>query len=333
MIAMKKTGKCALITGIAGQDGSFLAELLLSYGYEVHGIELPVVLAGGMIPPNLATVSDSLRLHAGSLTDAARLSAIVAAVRPDECYHLGAASFVSYAFEQEAEILAANLSGTHNLLAALKTSVPHCRLFFAGTSEMFGRVESEPQNEGTALRPRSVYGISKVAGYHLVNYYRQQHGMFSCTGFLFNHESPRRGAAFVTRKITMAVARIKAGLDHELRLGNLDALRDWGYAPDYVEAMHMMLQSELPDDYVIASGTTHSVRDFVAIAFDHVGLDYRDYVVVDPAFYREVEPVTLRGDSARIEQKLHWQPTKLFAEIVVEMVEHDLRLLTLSESI
>lgn len=318
--------KRALITGIAGQDGSYLADALLSRGYEVYGIDLPEIVSIG-VPGNLVSSFPRLRLHGVSLTDASSVTALVSSVAPNECYHVGAASFVSYAFDQETSILSSNLTGTHNLLAAIKSSAPDCRVFFAGTSEMFGRVDKEPQDETTPFLPRSVYGISKVAGHHLMEYYRREHGLFTCTGILYNHESPRRGANFVTRKITMAAARIKAGLERELRLGNLDARRDWGYAPDYVAAMQAMVMADKANDYVIASGTTHTVRDFVSLAFNHVGLDYRDFVVVDPAFYRETEAVTLCGDGRKIHRELGWKPTKNFADLVGEMVEHDLQLL------
>lgn len=311
--------KRALITGIGGQDGSYLAELLIANGYEVHGIEIPAVPL-----PNLASLSGGITLHHGSLLQGDWLRAVIKAVVPDECYHLAASSFVSYRFADEAQILENNIGGTHNLLAALLDLAPVCRLFFAGTSEMFGTVERTPQNETTPLRPRSIYGVSKVAGHHLVEYYRQHHNLFACTGILFNHESPRRGMAFVTRKITSTAARISRGLESKLILGNLDAERDWGYAPDFVRAMRLMLEAPQPCDYVLATGSLHTVRDFVEVAFSAVNLDYRNYVEINSEFYREKELVPLCGDARRIGSDLGWRAEKRFDEIVREMVTADL---------
>lgn len=319
---MKPAIRRALITGIGGQDGSYLAELLLLKGYEVHGIDLPDIDL-----PNIAHIADRVVLHRGSLLDVGWLLQVVVQVVPDECYHLAASSFVSYRFEDEANILNNNIGSTHNLLAALVENAPKCHFFFAGTSEMFGTVDVSPQNEDTPLRPRSVYGISKVAGHQLANYYRRQHGLFACTGILYNHESPRRGQAFVTRKITSTAAKIKLGLEEKLTLGNLDAERDWGYAPDYVQAMWQMQQAEVPEDYVISSGELHTVRELVEAAFSAVGLDYRDYVETSPEFFREKENISLRGDSRRIEKAIGWKPNRPFTEIVTEMVIHDLALL------
>ena len=309
----------ALITGIGGQDGSYLADLLVESGYEVHGIELP-----GAPLVNLVQLAGRITLHHGSLLEADWLRSIVKSVSPGECYHLAASSFVSYRFEDETQILENNIGGTHNLLAALLEFAPGCRLFFAGTSEMFGTVEQIPQDEWTPFRPHSIYGLSKVAGHHLVEYYRQNHGLFACTGILFNHESPRRGMAFVTRKITSAAARISRGLESKLILGNLDAERDWGYAPDYVRAMPLMLAARQPCDYVLATGTLHTVRDFVEAAFSVVNLDYRDYVEISAEFYREKEAVPLCGDARRIASALGWRAERRFDEIVREMVTADL---------
>lgn len=311
--------KKALITGIGGQDGSYLAELLLAKGYEVHGIELP-----GIALPNLDGFEHRLQLYRGSLLEAGWLQEVVHQVAPQECYHLAASSFVSFRFEDEANILNNNVASTHNLLAALKSGAPDCRFFFAGTSEMFGTVAVSPQNEETPFRPRSVYGISKVTGHHLVAYYRQQHGLFACTGILYNHESPRRGQAFVTRKITSTAAKIKLGLESRLVLGNLESERDWGYAPDYVEGMWRMLQADMPGDYVLSSGRLHTVRELVAAAFAAVGLDYRECVEISPEFYREKETVPLCGDARKIRESLGWQARRSFAEMVAEMVAQDL---------
>ena len=311
--------KKVLITGIGGQDGSYLAEFLLAKGYEVHGIDLPEVLL-----PNLQQVAERIVLHCGSLLTADWVAAVVGSIQPDECYHLAASSFVSYRFSDEAKILENNIGGTHNLLAALKEHAPKSRFFFAGTSEMFGQVENSPQDETTPLRPRSIYGISKVAGHHLVEYYRAQHRYFACTGILYNHESPRRGPAFVTRKITSAAARISLGLESKLVLGDLEAERDWGYAPDYVKAMWLMLQREIPVDFILSSGALHTVREFVAAAFMAVGLDYREYVEISPEFLREKEKTPLCGNGERSREILGWTATKPFAAIVREMVNADL---------
>ncbi|MBM3782787.1 MAG: GDP-mannose 4,6-dehydratase [Acidobacteria bacterium] len=320
----------ALITGINGQDGSYLAELLLEKNYEVHGL----VRRAGLEAPeyrmeNLLPCIDRVKLHPASLESYAGIFNAVAKIRPQECYHLAAASFVSYDFDDEFSTLTANINGTHYLLAALKDLTPDCRFYFAGSSEMFGRAESAPQNEQTRFRPRSIYGISKVAGFELVRNYRERYGTHASSGILFNHESPRRGHEFVTRKISSGVARILAGQAAELRLGNLDALRDWGYAKEYVRAMWLMLQQQVPDDYVIATGQLHSVREFVEAAFDCAGLDWSKHVVLDQSFFREAETIALNGDSSKARAVLGWRPEKPFREIVREMVEFECRRLGL----
>ena len=321
-------GKKALITGLAGQDGSYLAELLLAQGYEVHGMVRRVAIEDAEHKlKNVSHLLDRLTLHVASLDNVLSVIKIIKDVVPDECYHLAASSFVSYSFEDEISILNNNVNSTHYLLAAIKEFAPACRFYFAGTSEMFGLVDRAPQDEETPFNPRSIYGISKVAGYHLVKNYRQQYGMFACAGILYNHESPRRGYEFVTRKITSSAAKISLGLADKLYLGNLDAVRDWGYAPDYVRAMWLMLCQETPDDYVIATGVTRPVREFVECAFARVGLDYRDHVETDPRFYREAEKVALRGDSGKAAARLGWKNSKGFEEMVGEMVERDLRIL------
>lgn len=264
----------ALITGITGQDGSYLAEFLLEKGYEVHGIVRRVALED---PTRrlwrIRHISDKLELHAASMESFASLYRVVESICPDECYHLAAQSFVSYSFDDEFSTIQTNVSGTHYILSAIKDNAPDCRFYFAASSEMFGKADETPQNEKTRFYPRSPYGISKVAGFHLTRNYREAYGLHACNGILFNHESERRGFEYVTRKITSTVAKIKLGLSNELRLGNLDAKRDWGYSPDYVEAMWIMLQQNEPDDYVIATGESHSVREFAASAFDCAGLD------------------------------------------------------------
>lgn len=319
--------KKALITGIAGQDGSYLAELLLAQGYEVHGIVRRTAIEDTEHKlKNLRSVIGQLHLHVASLDNVLSLIKTVRGIMPDECYHLASSSFVSYSFEDEISILNNNVNSTHYLLAALREFAPDCKMYFAGTSEMFGTVSCSPQDESTPFNPRSIYGISKMAGYHLVKNYRQQYGMFACAGILYNHESARRGYEFVTRKIVSSAVKIKLGIQNELVLGNLDAVRDWGYAPDYVRAMWLMLQAESPDDYVIATGEVHSVRDFVAAAFSAVGLDCSSYVRVDPQFFRPTETTSLCGNSAKAMNQLGWTRTKKLAEIIHEMVESEMNL-------
>jgi GDPmannose 4,6-dehydratase len=318
----------ALISGITGQDGSYLAELLLAKGYEVHGIVRRVAIED---PEHrltrLEAVRSRVKLHAASLESYASIHQVVDNVQPDECYHLAAQSFVSYSFDDEFSTLNANINGTHYVLAAVKNVMPKCRFYFAGSSEMFGKVEEVPQNERTRFHPRSTYGISKVAGFELTRNYREAYGMHASSGILFNHESPRRGYEFVTRKITSGVARIAAGRASELRLGNLEAKRDWGHAREYVDAMWRMLQQDQPDDYVIATGETHTVREFVETAFSLAGLDYRDYVKPDPDLFRPAEVNVLLGDASYARQKLGWSHRIAFEALVREMVEADCRLL------
>src|SRR5437868_693555 len=318
----------ALITGITGQDGSYLAELLLSKGYEVHGLVRRVALQDSTHRlVRLAGFLDKIKLHAGSLESFPSIYQILSKVRPDECYHLAAQSFVSYSFDDEFSTLNSNINGTHYLLAAVKDLAPECRFYFAGSSEMFGKAIEVPQRETTRFHPRSTYGISKVAGFDLTRNYREAYQMHASSGILFNHESPRRGFEFVTRKITSGVARILAGKSSKLALGNLDAKRDWGHAREYVEAMWLMLQQPEPDDYVIATGETNSVRDFVDLAFSHAGLDYRQYVVNDPDLFRPAEVNLLLGDSSKARDTLGWQNRIGFQDLVREMVEEDCRAL------
>jgi GDPmannose 4,6-dehydratase len=317
--------KKALITGIYGQDGSYLAELLLSKNYEVHGIVKSISLEDPNNKPRyLKNCKDNLVLHAVSLNNQLGLIKIINKVKPDEFYHLAASSFVNYTFDNDINVIDTNFYSTYFLLSILKDNVPECKIFFAGSSEMFGHVLESPQNENTPFNPRSLYGISKLASYHLMRNYREQYDMFCCTGILYNHESPRRSFEYVTRKITSSVARIKLGLLNKLALGTLEPLRDWGYAPAYVKAMWLMLQQKFPTDYVLATGITHSVREFVEYAFYYVGLDYRDYVVYDEKFYRPVEKIPLCGDSSKAYSDLKWQNTKSLKEIIQEMVDHDL---------
>lgn len=342
--------KKALITGITGQDGSYLAEFLLSKGYDVHGI----VRRTAMEDPDarmsrIKHVLDKITLHAGTMESFPRIIEIVEKVKPDECYHLAAQSFVHESFDDSFSTVNTNINGTHHVLAALHLRAPHCKFYFAGSSEQFGKVEETPQNENTKFHPRSPYGITKVVGFELTRNYREAHNLFACSGLLFNHESPRRGHEFVTRKITRQVARIKKGMSNVLVLGNMEAKRDWGHAKDYVEAMWLMLQQAAPDDYVCATGKTHSVRDFVRVAFKTAGIGYeevdlhhatpeqaderikklqqeksKNFVVQHPKFFRPAEVNLLQGDATKAHTVLGWQPKVQFEELVRQMVEHDL---------
>jgi GDPmannose 4,6-dehydratase len=317
----------ALITGITGQDGSYLAEHLLSLGYEVHGLVRRVALEDperGFTRIN--HLIDRIQLHAASLESYPSLFAVVSRHPFDECYHLAAQSFVAESFADGFSTMNTNINGTHYMLAALRELRPQCRFYFAGSSEMFGLVRETPQRETTPFHPRSPYGISKVAGFELTRNYREAYGLFAASGILFNHEGPRRGFEFVTRKITSTVARIKAGQASELRLGNLDARRDWGHAKDYVRAMRLMLQQKAPEDFVVASGESHTVREFCELAFAEVGLDYRDYVHIDERFLRPAEVGSLVGDATKARTVLGWEPTCTFPELVREMVQNDLKL-------
>jgi len=317
----------ALITGMTGQDGSYLAEFLLGKGYEVHGIVRRVALED---PEHrlwrIRHIADKLNIHAASLESYASIFQVIQGVRPDECYHLAAQSFVSYSFEDAFSTININVNGTHYVLSAIQSIVPECKFYFAASSEIFGNAKETPQNENTPFYPRSPYGISKLAGFHLVRNYRDVYGIQASSGILFNHESPRRGFEFVTRKISSHAAKIKLGLEKRLKLGNLDALRDWGHAKEYVRAMWLMLQQDEPDDYVIASGESHSVREFAELAFSHLGLDYRDFVETDPNLFRPAEVYSLSGDSSKARKKLGWNYEYKFEDLVATMVESDLRL-------
>jgi GDPmannose 4,6-dehydratase len=316
--------KKALITGITGQDGSYLAEHLLSLGYEVHGLIRRVALEDPQRRlRRIGHIVDQLQLHPATLESYPSIFNIVSRVPFDECYHLAAQSFVAESFNDGFSTMNTNINGTHYMLAALYEQRRDCKFYFAGSSEMFGMVHETPQKESTIFHPRSPYGISKVAGFDLTRNYREAYGMFCCNGILFNHESPRRGFEFVSRKITSTVARIKLGIENELLMGNLDAKRDWGHAEDYVKAMHLMLQQPEADDYVVATGETHTVREFCDLAFAEVGLDYQKFVKVDERFYRPAEVQLLLGDSSKARGILKWQPKHSFKELVREMVHSD----------
>jgi GDPmannose 4,6-dehydratase len=310
-------GKTALVTGITGQDGSHLAELLLHHGYSVCGLVRP----GRAAPPHLQR--GGVELLPAELTDYATLADALRRVHPAEVYNLAAMTFVPAWWQEPARGIEFTTTAVTRLLDAVREVCPAAHLFQASSSEIFGSPVQSPQHEGTPLRPRSPYGVAKACAHHVTAGYRAAYGLFACSGILFNHERPRRGLEFVSRKITHGVARIKLGLADELRLGNLQAKRDWGHAGDYVRAMWLMLQQETADDYVIGTGATHSVEEFVSIAFDHVGLDWREHVVVDPEFYRPVEAVPLVPQPTRA-RRLGWEPQVSFAEIVTGMVDADL---------
>lgn len=321
--------KKALITGISGQDGSYLAELLIKKGYQVHGIVRREALEAPQHRlSNINHIINDVTLHVGAIDNHLSIYKIISAVQPDECYHLASSSFVSYNFEDESSLLTNNFISTHALLAAIKDLSPMCRVYFAGSSEMFGNVKTTPQNEETPFNPRSVYGISKLAAFHLARNYREHHKLFVSAGILYNHESPRRGHQFVTRKISTAVAKIHLGLTDRLEIGNIDAYRDWGYAPDYVSAMHLMLQQETAEDYVISTGSLHTVKEFLIEAFSVVNLQYESFTHINPNHFRPSEQIALCGDSSKAKKKLNWSTTMSFRQIVAEMVTADINRLT-----
>jgi GDPmannose 4,6-dehydratase len=322
--------KRALITGITGQDGSYLAELLLAKGYEVHGIIRRASTFNTQridhlyLDPHNPTAK--LFLHYGDLTDGSRLVTLLAETKPDEIYNLAAQSHVRVSFDEPEYTGDTTGLGTIRLLEAIRQSVPEARFYQASSSEMFGAA-SPPQNENTEFYPRSPYGVAKVYSYWITKNYREAYGLFASNGILFNHESPRRGETFVTRKITRAVARISQGLQSELFLGNLDARRDWGYAPEYVVAMWQMLQTDVADDFVVGTGTDVSVRDFVQMSFEHVGLDWEKYVRFDERYLRPTEVDTLVGDASKAEKILGWKATVQPQELASLMVDHDIKTL------
>ena len=317
--------KRALITGITGQDGSYLAEFLLEQGYEVHGVVRRSSTEGG---ERIGHIVDRVHLHQADLLDQSSVAQAIDDSQPTEIYNLAAQSFVPTSWKQP--VLTAEFTGVAvtRVLEAMRSVKSDARIYQASSSEMYGRVLEVPQSETTPFYPRSPYGVAKVYGHYITVNYRESYDMFAVSGILFNHESPRRGLEFVTRKISNGVARIKLGLDTELRLGNRDAQRDWGFAGDYVQAMWKMLQQDEPDDYVIATGETHTVQEFVEIAFTHAGLDWQEYVKVDPAFIRPAEVDLLIGDPAKAKAKLGWEPSVDFRGLVEMMVDADLAALS-----
>jgi GDPmannose 4,6-dehydratase len=314
----------ALITGITGQDGSYLAELLLTKGYRVVGM---VRRSSTVTFGRIEHIQDDIEIIQGDLHDQSSLVSIMEEFNPDEVYNLAAQSFVPTSWKQPVLTGEVTALGVTRILEAIRLVSKKAKFYQASSSEMFGKVREVPQNESTPFYPRSPYGVAKVYGHWITVNYRESYDIYACSGILFNHESPRRGLEFVTRKITHGVARIKLGLSNELRLGNLEARRDWGFAGDYVEAMWMMLQQDQPDDFVVCTGNTHSVREFCEAAFGHVGLDYKDYVVQDPRFYRPAEVDLLVGDPRKSRRELNWQPRVTFEELIQMMVDEDLKYL------
>lgn len=314
--------KRALITGVTGQDGSYLAELLLEKGYEVYGLRRRTSTPNY---ENVNHIKDEIRWISGDLTDMASLIEAVKISDPDEVYNLAAQSFVAASWPQPIATGQYTAIAVTNMLEAVRIMKPEARFYQASSSEMFGKVVETPQKETTPFYPRSPYGVAKVYGHWITVNYRESFNMFACSGILFNHESPRRGLEFVTRKVTDGVARIKLGLQNELRMGNLDSLRDWGFAGDYVRAMWLMLQQDEPDDYVISTGEMHTVKELLEVAFSYVGLDYRDYVVIDPEFVRPAEVDLLLGDCSKAKEKLGWELEIGFEDLIQMMVDVDMR--------
>ena len=318
--------KKALITGITGQDGSYLAEFLLKKKYKVYGIVRRVALEDETHRLwRIKHLLKKIELKSASLESYASLVKIIQKIKPDEIYHLGAQSYVSYSFEDEFSTLNTNINGTHYILSAIKDFSPKTKFYFAGSSEMFGKVQKSKQDENTRFYPRSAYGISKVAGFELTRNYREAYNIFACTGILFNHESPRRGFEFVTRKISSSVAKIKHGKQDHLYLGNMSAKRDWGHARDYVKAMWLMLQQKKPLDFVIGTGKMHSVKDFAKLAFATAGLNYKKYIKFNKKLLRPSEVETLRANYRKANKLLKWKPTVKFKQLVKEMVLEDIK--------
>jgi GDPmannose 4,6-dehydratase len=313
--------KRAFISGITGQDGSYLAELLLEKGYEVHGM---IRRSSTINTGRIDHIFDRLHIYHGDLLDNSRVTTLISKIQPDEIYNLAAQSHVKVSFDMPVYSVQSGVMGTLGILEAIRESGLPTKFYQASSSEMFGKVIETPQKETTPFYPRSPYGCGKVFSFWQTVNYREAYNIFACNGILFNHESPRRGETFVTRKITRAIARILAGQQDKLLLGNIDASRDWGHAKDYVEAMWLMLQAEKPDDYIIATGETHTVREFLELAFSHVGLDWQRYVRIDPKYFRPTEVDLLLGDPSKAKTKLGWAPKTSFRDLVAEMVDQDI---------
>ena len=317
--------KNALITGITGQDGSYIAELLLEKGYKVYGIKRRT---SDLKYGNAEHLKNEVEFIYADMTDLPSLVSAIKYSRPDEIYNLAAQSFVQTSWEQPVLTAEVNALGVINILEAIRTEKPDARFYQASTSEMFGKVQEMPQTENTPFYPRSPYGVAKLYGHWITKNYRESYDMFACSGILFNHESPRRGLEFVTRKVSMAVAKIRNGMQDKLYLGNLDSKRDWGFAGDYVKAMWLMLQQDKPDDYVIATGETHTIREMCEVAFSHVGLNYEDHVEIDPKFFRPAEVDILLGSPAKAKEKLGWEPKVSFKELIEMMVDSDMAIVS-----
>jgi len=333
---MNANKKIALITGITGQDGSYLAEFLLDKDYEVHGLVRRVASKDQFerfSRINHLLKGKKITIHYGDVTDYPTLWRLIAKLQPEEIYHLAAQTQVKISFEDEFSTFKTNTDSTYFLLSAVKELKPDCKFYFAGSSEMFGQAKTWPQDEDTPFNPVSPYGISKTAGFYLTKMYREAYGIFACSGILFNHESPRRGFEFVTRKITLAAAKIKLGLEKELRLGNLEVKRDWGFAGDYVEAMWLMLQQDKPDDFVIGTGENHSVKEFIESAFGFLDLDWNKYVIIDKDLYRPLEVYTLLANPNKAIKILGWQPQVKFEDLVKMMVKSDFKALKRKEKL
>ena len=317
--------KSALITGITGQDGSYLAELLISKNYKVHGLVRRVALQNeSQRLWRIKHILKKITLHSATLESYASIVKLISKIKPDEIYHLGAQSYIDYSFNDEFSTLNTNINGTHYILSAIKDFSPKTKFYFAGSSEMYGKVVETPQTEKTPFYPRSAYGISKVTGFELTRNYREAYNLHCTNGILFNHESPRRGFEFVTRKISYSAARIKMGLQKNISLGNLNAKRDWGHAKDYVKAMWLMLQKKKPDDYVVCTGKQYSVKQFLELAFSMLGLNYKKYLIVDKKLFRPAEVNSLIGNNKKAKKKLKWKPEYDFKALVKDMVFNDL---------
>ncbi len=311
--------KIAIITGIYGQDGSYLAEFLIKKKYFIYGITNKIKKVD-----YFKKYKKNLKIYKISNMNFRIISNLVKKTSPDEIYHLGSRSYINYDFDTEFFKLNPNINGTNYLLGAIKKFSPKTKFYFAGTSEIFGNAYVEPQNESTQFNPRSAYGISKLAGYHITKNYREAYGIFACSGILYNHESPRRGSYFVTKKIVESSARIKKGLDKKIYLGNIEAKRDWGYAKDYVKYMWKCLQLKKPQDFILGTGKLHSVKNFLKIAFNRVNLDYRKYLVIDKKFFREENKINLVANNSKAKKLLNYKPSKSFTEIINEMVDDEM---------
>ena len=315
-------GKIAIITGISGQDGSYLAELLIKKRYKVYGIFNPKKKNN---LNNLKNISDKILFKKIDINDYSKIKNLIKSIKPNEIYHLAAQSFINYKFEDEFFKLNPNINGTHYILSAIKEFSPKTKFYFAASSELFGNAKNSPQNEETKFNPRSAYGVSKVAGFYLTKNYRDAYNIHACSGILFNHESPRRSDNFVSRKITKNLALILKRKIKKIKLGNIHAKRDWGHARDYVYAMWKMMQVKKPEDFVIGTGKVHSVKDFIKIAFDHVNLNYKEYIKIDKKLFRPNDKVILKASSKKAKKILKWKPSVNFKTLVEEMVDHDLK--------